>query len=80
MACTLLFTACEQCRCVSPSPHSRPTAKEVHDIIEGALQKRTNSLPLDSVLHDAASTNLDPEPEGQPAASGRLRLRRDYRS
>ncbi|KAL0051196.1 hypothetical protein WJX82_003584 [Trebouxia sp. C0006] len=67
-------------QCVSPSPHSRPTAREVHDIIEGALQKRTNSLPLDSVLHDAASTNLDPEPEGQPAASGRLRLRRDYRS
>ncbi|KAL0026084.1 hypothetical protein WJX79_008571 [Trebouxia sp. C0005] len=67
-------------QCVSPSPHSRPTAREVHDIIEGALQKRTNSLPLDSVLHDAASTNLDPEPGQQRAASGPLRLRRDHRS
>ena len=66
------------CRCVSPNPQTRPTARQVHDIIEGALQKHTSSLPLDSVLHDAVSTNLGPEPE--PVATGRYRLRPDYRS
>lgn len=63
------------CRCVSQSPQARPTAREVHDIIENTLHKRTNSLPLDSVLHDAASTNLDPEPPNSP-----YQLRPDYRS
>ncbi|KAL3142557.1 hypothetical protein ABBQ38_002877 [Trebouxia sp. C0009 RCD-2024] len=53
-------------RCVSKSPEARPTAREVHDIIEGALQKRSHSLPLDSVLNDAVSTNLDEEPQPGP--------------
>lgn len=39
----------------------------------------TDGLPVDTVLHDAGSTNLDPEPENEPSVrNGRRLLKAHY--
>ena len=66
------------CRCVSPKPHERPTARQAHDMIESLLARQPQEgLPLDSILHDAGSSNLDPEEEPQVTHRRRL-LRANY--